>query len=116
MQGTGFFDRLQDGDQIAGISLCWPHPDDDPDMGWVGILGVLSPWRRKGLALALLQHSFSEFWRRGKRKVGLGVDASNLTGAMRLYTKAGMSPYRQFDLYEKKIRPGVDYMRKSSDE
>jgi mycothiol synthase len=105
-----------DGDQIAGFSLCWPKTDHDPDMSWVGILGVLRPWRRKGLALALLQHSFGEFWRRGSHKVGLGVDASNLTGAMRLYTKAGMSPFRQFDLYEKELRPGVDWMRQSVEE
>jgi len=105
-----------DGDQIAGFSLCWPKTDHDPDMGWVGMLGVLRPWRRKGLALALLQHSFGEFWRRGSHKVGLGVDASNLTGAMRLYTKAGMSPFRQFDLYEKEIRPGIDTMRQSVEE
>lgn len=105
-----------DGDQIAGISLCWPQAVFDPDMGWVGMLAVLRPWRRKGLALALLQHSFGEFWRRGKRKVGLGVDASNLTGAMRLYTKAGMSPSCQFDLYEKEIRPGKDWMRQSAEE
>lgn len=105
-----------DGDQIAGFSWCWPKTDDDPDMGWVGMLGVLRPWRRQGLALALLQHSFGELWKRGKRKVGLGVDASNLTGAMRLYEKAGMSPFRQFDLYEKELRPGVDWMRQSVEE
>lgn len=104
------------GDQVVGIAICWPRSDDDPDMGWVGTLGVIRPWRRKGLALALLQHSFGEFWQRGKRKVGLGVDAENLTGAMRLYAKAGMSPYRQFDLYEKELRPGKDWMRQSADE
>ncbi len=99
-----------DGDQVVGIAICWPKSDDDPDMGWVGTLGVVRTWRRKGLASALLQHAFGEFWRRGNRKVGLGVDASNLTGALNLYIKAGMSPLRQFDLYEKELRPGVDWL------
>ncbi len=60
------------------------------------------------MGLAFLQHSFGEFYRRGKRKVSLGVDAENLTGALRLYEKAGMHVHRQFDTYEKEIRPGVE--------
>jgi ribosomal protein S18 acetylase RimI-like enzyme len=99
-----------DGDEIAGISLCWPKVSDDPDMGWVQTLGVRRPWRKQGLGLALLQHSFGELYRRGKRKVGLGVDAQNLTGALRLYEKAGMrsDPAHQFSVYEKELRPGED--------
>lgn len=97
-----------DGDQIAGVSLCWNKTVEDPDMGWVGTLGVLREARRKGVGLALLQHSFNEFYRRGRKRVGLGVDASSLTGATRLYERAGMKAVRQFDRYEKVLRPGVD--------
>ncbi|KAA0260059.1 MAG: hypothetical protein EDM79_18925, partial [Chloroflexi bacterium] len=64
------------------------------------------PWRKHGLGLALLQHSFAEFYKRGKRKAGLGVDAENLTGALRLYEKAGMHVHLAFDTYEKTIREG----------
>lgn len=99
-----------DGSEVVGIAICWPKSDDDPDMGWVGTLGVVRSWRRKGLASALLHHAFGEFWRRGKRKAGLSVDASNLTGALKLYERAGMSPYHQFDLYEKELCSGVDWM------
>ncbi|MGE5377357.1 MAG: GNAT family N-acetyltransferase [Bacteroidota bacterium] len=95
-----------DGDQIAGFNLCRPHSHDDPQMGWVGELGVRRPWRKQGLGLALLRHSFNEFYRRGKRKVGLGVDAQNLTGALRLYERAGMHVQQAFDQYEKELRPG----------
>ena len=95
-----------DGDQIAGFNLCRPHSHDDPEMGWVGELGVRRPWRKHGLGLALLRHSFNEFYRRGKRKVGLGVDAQNLTGALRLYERAGMHVQQAFDQYEKELRPG----------
>ena len=97
-----------DGEDIAGINLCRPHSFDDPEMGWVGTLGVLRPWRKRGLGLALLRHSFNEFYRRGKRKVGLGVDAQNLTGALRLYENAGMHVHQAFDLYEKELRPGTE--------
>ncbi len=55
-----------------------------------------------------MQHAFGEFHRRGVHSVGLGVDAENLTGALRLYEKAGMHIHNQFDLYEKEIRPGKE--------
>lgn len=99
-----------DGCEIAAFSICEPRCHDDEEMGWVGVLGVRRPWRRRGLGQALLQHSFAEFYRRGKRKVGLGVDAQNLTGATRLYTKAGMrpDPAREYSIFEKELRPGVE--------
>jgi mycothiol synthase len=97
-----------DGEAIAGINICRPHSYEDPDLGWVGSLGVRRPWRKRGIGLALLRHSFNEFYRRGKRKVGLGVDAQNLTGALRLYENAGMHIHHTFDLYEKELRAGTE--------
>jgi GNAT superfamily N-acetyltransferase len=104
--------------EVAGISLCRMKVFDDPEMGWVSTLGVLRPWRRRGLGLALLQHSFSELYRRGRRKIGLGVDAQSLTGATRLYEKAGMrpDPSRQHSMYEKVLRPGRDLRTVEVDE
>ena len=99
-----------DGDQIAGVARGRPQADDDPEMGWIRTLSVRRPWRRKGLAQALLRHSFGEFWRRGTYKAGLGVDGMNPTGATRLYEKAGMKVSLQFDSYSKEIRPGKDLM------
>ncbi len=59
---------------------------------WVGWrrwgCGVPGGWR--GLGLALLQHTFRAYYQQGKDKVALGVDAESLTGATRLYEKAGM--------------------------
>ena len=97
-----------DGDKIAGISLNHAESDEDPKMGWVGSLGVLRDYRHQGLATALLHHSFGEFYRRGKHAVGLGVDAYNLTGALRLYERVGMHVHRKYNTYEKELRPGVE--------
>ena len=104
-----------DGDQYAGISMCWRKTTEDLKMGWVGTLGVGRSWRRSGLGLALLLHSFNEFYARGQERVGLGVDASSLTGATRLYEKAGMRATRQWDRYEKVLRPGVDLRTQTVD-
>jgi mycothiol synthase len=91
-----------DGDQIAGFALDRYRNGH----GWVGSLGVRRPWRKRGLGLALLYHSFGEFYKRGKRTISLGVDAANPTGATRLYKKAGMHVAAEYVNYEKELRPG----------
>jgi mycothiol synthase len=90
------------GNEIAGVCLCRYRQG----IGWVGNLGVCRPWRKQGLGYALLTHSFAEFQRRGQNVVGLGVDASNPTGATRLYERAGMKVVSEFVIYEKEYRPG----------
>ncbi len=97
-----------DGEEIIGICLCRKYGLEDKDTGYISNLGVKRPWRRQGIALALLQYAFGEFYQRGKRIVDLDVDASSLTGATDLYIKAGMFVLRQFDMYEKELRPGRD--------
>jgi ribosomal protein S18 acetylase RimI-like enzyme len=97
-----------EGEELVGFSICRRYGADDPEAGYISTLGVRRPWRRKGVALALLQHTFQEYYRRGKHKVDLGVDADSLTGATDLYKKAGMYVLRQYDLYEKVLRPGKD--------
>jgi mycothiol synthase len=94
--------------EIAGFNLCRPHSHYDVDRGWVSALGVRRPWRKRGLGLALLRHAFNEFYRRGKRKVGLGVESQNLTGALHLYENAGMHIDQAYDFYEKELRPGKE--------
>jgi mycothiol synthase len=91
-----------DGDQIAGYS----QNRNRMGIGWIGTLGVRRPWRKQGLGLALLQHSFGEFYKRGTTTIGLGVDASNPTGATRLYQRAGMYVASEFATYEKELRAG----------
>ena len=91
-----------EGDQIAGYTLNRYRNES----GWVGSLGVRRPWRKRGLGLALLYHSFADFYKRGTKVISLGVDAANLTGATRLYQKAGMHVAAEYVTYEKELRPG----------
>jgi ribosomal protein S18 acetylase RimI-like enzyme len=91
------------GDELAGVSLCRRERPGRPGVGWVRQLGVRPAWRRRGLGLALLQESFGAFWRRGTRVVGLGVDAGNPTGAVRLYERAGMRVEHRTDTYERNL-------------
>ena len=92
-----------DGNEIAGFS----QNRFRQGIGWVGTIGVRRPWRKQGLGLALLRHTFGEFYKRGMTTIGLGVDAANPTGATRLYQRAGMMVAGEFSLYEKELRAGA---------
>ena len=94
---------VEDGDELAAISLNAWHSSGDTQYGWIHVLGVRPHWRKRGLATALLRHSFRDFEQRGATRVGLGVDGENTTGAVRLYEKAGMRQVRRNDTYEKKL-------------
>ena len=102
-----------DGDEIAGFALCDPKIGTDRETGMVNILGVRRPWRQKGLGLALLHLTFGEFFQRGYKRVGLGVDTQNLSGATRLYKKAGMEVDREFVIYEKELRTGKELSKQA---
>jgi len=69
------------------------------DRGWVDNLGVLAPYRGRGLGSVLLQRSFAAFWRRGSRRVALSVDAKNQATA--LYERVGMRVISRWDVWER---------------
>lgn len=94
-----------DGEEVAAVVVGSIYPEQG---GWVNNVAVRRPWRRKGLAQALLLESFRRFAERGQTTVSLGVDATNPTGATRLYEKAGMRVIREFVFYELELRPGVE--------
>jgi mycothiol synthase len=91
-----------EGDELVAASLCdWKR---EGDWGWVNLIGVRPPWRGRGIAEALLQTAFAEFFRRGERRVALGVDAEGTTGATRLYERVGMRVFSRIVVYEKELR------------
>ncbi|HET9939129.1 MAG TPA: GNAT family N-acetyltransferase, partial [Gaiella sp.] len=63
-------------------------------------LGVLAEHRGNGLGTALLVTAFAAFRGRGLSRAGLGVDAENTTGAVRLYERAGMTVDERQDIWE----------------
>lgn len=93
-----------DGGEIAGMILCKTVAGE----GWVDVVGVRRPWRRRGLGLALLRRVFGEYRGRGVRRVELSVDAGSVTGAPRLYGRAGMRTKTVYVVYQKELRSGED--------
>ncbi len=92
---------VEDGDELAAIAINAWHFSGDAQFGWVHVLGVRPPWRKRGIATALLRQTFRDFRERGATRVGLGVDGENTTGAVRLYEGVGMRVVRRNDTYEK---------------
>jgi mycothiol synthase len=91
---------VSDGSVVGANLSAWKRHGD---WGWVASIGVLPDWRGRGIGEALLRTAFAEFWRRGERRVALGVDAHNAP-ATRLYERAGMRVFYRITLYEKELR------------
>ena len=106
-EGEGFDPSLwflaTKGEEISGVALCKRVAGE----GWVDVVGVRRPWRRRGLGLALLRHAFGEYRRRGVRRVGLSVDAGSVTGAPRLYGRARMRQKTVYVVYQKELMSGA---------
>ena len=83
-----------DGDQVAGAIVVFDHGD----LAFVRDLGVREAWRGKGIATALLGHTFALLRERGQKRLDLGVDASDVRGAVALYERAGFRVLQRMDL------------------
>ncbi len=93
---------IWDGDDVVAFSINHMRMG----IGWLHTLGVRPAWRKQGLGQALMQLSFRDFFQRGVKTIGLGVDASNPTGATELYKKVGMHVVSEFVSYERELRAG----------
>jgi mycothiol synthase len=87
-----------DGDEVAGSVMNFVFAEENEKLGvrrgWLEHISVRRPWRRRGLAAALIADSLRELGARGLDEAALGVDAENLTGALRLYESLGFRRYR----------------------
>jgi ribosomal protein S18 acetylase RimI-like enzyme len=98
---TSLWRLVQIGPEIAALCLSVPSRGDDRTLGWVAVLAVRRPWRRRGLARALLLESFGLFRAIGRRRAALGVDSENTTGAIALYHGVGMRATSRSDTWER---------------
>lgn len=96
-----------EGDQIAGMVLNFLNQKENEEYnrlrGWTEDISVRKPWRRRGLARALLTHSLHMFKYMGMDHAALGVDTQNLTGALDLYKSVGFVVEKRYTIYRKKL-------------
>jgi ribosomal protein S18 acetylase RimI-like enzyme len=82
-----------DGDEIAGLVMGLIDPADVARkrsvVGLIDDVAVRRPWRRRGLARALVLRTLAELRDRGATSAFLGVDGENPNQAMSLYEGCG---------------------------
>jgi mycothiol synthase len=95
------------GDQVAGMVLSFIDKDQNEKYGrmrgFTENICVRRPWRRQGLARALIALSLKALKKRGMTEAGLGVDAENISGALNLYKFMGYQVVKQGAIYRKQI-------------
>ncbi len=82
-----------DGEEVAGGIINAIDAAENEAMGvsrgWLGSVFTRRPWRRRGLATALIARSLTLLRERGMTSATLGVDAENPSGALGLYERMG---------------------------
>jgi GNAT superfamily N-acetyltransferase len=93
--------------QVAGMVLGYINAPQNEQMnrrrGWTENIGVLKPWRNRGVARALIAQNLRELKARGMDHAALGVDTGNATGALRLYESMGFRSVSQVAVLEKAL-------------
>ncbi|RYV50336.1 GNAT family N-acetyltransferase [Pengzhenrongella frigida] len=88
---------------VAGYLMAESFVDDWPvlgySFGYVHQLGVRRPWRRQGLAVALLAAAMDAFRSEGVAYAVLDVDTENPTGAHGVYSRVGFTPVHRSVAY-----------------
>ena len=94
-------------DQVAGMVQACILEEQNARFhrrrGWAEGIGVRRPWRKRGLASALIAASLRELKARGMTEAALGVDTENLSGALQLYERMGFRPVQRNTVYRKPL-------------
>lgn len=82
-----------DGEEVAGQVRSYVNAEENERLGrlrgYTEFISVRRPWRRRGLARALIAASFPLLRARGMTDAALSVDTENTSGALRVYESCG---------------------------
>jgi len=96
------------GDQIAGMVLSFINTNENRlynrKRGYTENICVLRPWRRQGLAKALIARSLLGLKERGMTEASLGVDTQNTSGALNLYKTMGYEVVKGGIIFRKPLK------------
>ncbi|MDE3087875.1 MAG: GNAT family N-acetyltransferase [Chloroflexota bacterium] len=94
--------------EVAGFCTITLNAEENARLGirrgWIDILGVRRPYRKRGLATALLLAGLHNLSNAGAQQAALGCDSENLTGATRIYERVGFRVEKTRATYRKQMR------------
>jgi GNAT superfamily N-acetyltransferase len=89
-----------DGDQVAGVVMCWVDEEENARhgrrWGFNDEVAVARPYRRRGLARALVSRSLVVLRGLGMELANLGVDTQNPAEALSLYSSLGYTVRKEY--------------------
>ena len=104
---TSLWQIAWDGDEVAGQVRAFIDDEENARFGrlrgYSENISVRRPWRRRGLARALIAASFPALRARGMQEAALGVDTENVTGALRIYERCGFRPVSRHTIFRKPL-------------
>jgi len=96
-----------DGAEIAGGVIVGIYEEENAALGvrrgWLDDVFTRAPWRRRGLARALMTRALHLIRERGLTSAVLDVDAANPTGALGLYESLGFVVERRSTAWRKQL-------------
>ncbi|MGB7339698.1 MAG: GNAT family N-acetyltransferase [Phototrophicaceae bacterium] len=102
------FVLIKDGNNDVGVMIMSDKSDDNPEQMFIHTLGTMPKYRKRGIASNLLYYAQDLARKKGKKRLGLSVDGSSLTGANKLYEKVGFDIDMVYHAYELEIRAGEE--------
>lgn len=92
-------------DQVAGQVKTFINVEENKKFnrqrGYTEFISVRRPWRKQGLARALIAQSLLAQKEAGMTESALGVDTENLSGATRIYEECGFQVAKRNTVYRK---------------
>ena len=105
--GGHYWQAAWDGDQLAGITLAQIDENENQELnlqrGLTEHVFVRPPWRKRGLAAALITHAHQILKEHGMKETELGVDTQNESAAYALYQRLGYKTFSVDTWYRKPL-------------
>lgn len=96
-----------EGDQVVGQVKSFINEIENTEYnrkrGYTEFISVRRPWRKRGVARALIVESFKRLKDRGMTEAALGVDAENPNGALRVYEDCGFHVVKRSATWRKPL-------------
>ena len=93
--------------KVAGVVMGRPLSEEQPEIGFVDVLGIRPEYRGQGLGVALLSQCLQAFVERGMLSAQIEYDTESATEIPSFLTTVGFELDRRYLIYRKVLREAV---------